>query len=1334
MGIRKIKRGAALLLAVLGLCGMLLGVQAGSGVDISYTPDGQAFTTNRGDTSAIWYREGTTVHIQDKSPVLMPKEGEHLYYWKRTGTIPIAYWEVRHPYGKCIHNDYNVPGPFHGVSYGRNICSRNYYSGWRCFCRDCGEAAADFLFYMNADTAAAIKELQTGTAYYYLCPWCDNLEQAREIYPHMCQTVSANQYYIVYDPNGGGGYMVPSVHMYNDAVVYEGREVTPQTTLSLCSLQRMGYSFSGWNTKPDGTGQSFGDGERIYNLSNQNCGEVVLYAQWSKAESILCVDPAGGSYQNNRGISTFPGKYGGTYTLDTGKLLPPPGYKVSFDVRGGEPIESIVSRRTFKEWSMALPFYGKMEGDTYRYPGDDGTRDTITAIYAQQGIILPDASKPGQAFGGWYYDPQCTRIAGAAGDSYIPQEDITLYAGWVELQLQSQDNYSANQGKGAVNLSWSQRDNVGKSYKLYQQREGQEWQQISSATDIGAGRSISCHFNYTGRQGRYQVAYAGFYQLTLTGAQGGSYGSCQGGKGGLAQGIFYLSQGEILSYELGGQNGYHGGGSATAYAVGGGYSQLTSDRQGILLIAGGGGGATEGQNGMPGGSVQKNVEGSSGESGKAGGGGGYRGGSGGTWILHQHTEDCRHLHQGDAVNGGGCYTAAMSCGSTSFTKKKTGSIFYYGNKDIDGSLCYCERCGSYSCPGHRDDQYKYVCDRCGRNYESCAPAVCDTHAGYALGCGRTEAYICGMTAGQVLASTPAYGGANYINMEAGGNCVDQAGWQSGDGTLQITSVTLGYLEDNRLNGVIALDLGKPEKIDVDTLRLTALDENRVRVSFAKPADTGTTYYHKVESYPSGSNRILCSSNVTSNTLATQVRGYRFLIDGLANSTVKISHQWHGDTGDFPSLVISMGDTLQYLHIAAQDGAGNLGETVHIPLSDQTVISWPVRTEQIQLEQGDNVWPTDENNTYYVRAGEEAPFMLSFQGALCGPARADYQVTHLFVASQDIAGEEKEGKLGTIAPARREITPGAYTYPAQDLRKVSEGSRCIRDGVYTVVRRSNRCRNLEISQKLYVPEELDGHQIRLTPIAAAQDGTRMVNSDYSQDLLNSIWVIADGKPPTIIGMEQLEKIDFFEERESNAIDVELSAVDEGSGLSDFYVDVYNQDNGSSQKFTDQGTGRIQLQLSDENALFSGEFTIIAHAVDHVGNETVSGTQLQGLSLQVELERILEPHTPVFKAGESGILTIIATGYVDRIEVIFPEEMTSLDPSLNHIYEYDIPEYIQSEKLEFMIPLRVPEAVMDITVRAYKQDTSIEQRPRLATITVNGNVLDELRTRLKLAEEN
>ena len=180
----------------LGLWGLFIGVQAGSGAQISYSPDGQAFTTNSMDTSAIWYEKGTAVHIQDVA-VRTPGAGEHIYYWKRTGTIPVACWKVTHPYGKCIHRDYKSLGSFHGVNYGTQICHGNYYSGWIGYCADCGEAATTFLMYMSADTAAAITELQTGMGYYYLCPWCSNLEQGREIEVHTCRSISANRYHVV---------------------------------------------------------------------------------------------------------------------------------------------------------------------------------------------------------------------------------------------------------------------------------------------------------------------------------------------------------------------------------------------------------------------------------------------------------------------------------------------------------------------------------------------------------------------------------------------------------------------------------------------------------------------------------------------------------------------------------------------------------------------------------------------------------------------------------------------------------------------------------------------------------------------------------------------------------------------------------------------------------------------------------------------------------------------------------------------------------------------------------------------------------------------------------
>lgn len=1328
MGIKKVRRYVAIALLCLGLWGTFTGVQAGSGAQISYSPDGQAFTTNSMDTSAVWYERGTTVNIRDMA-IKTPDVGEHVYHWKRTGTIPIAYWKVTHPYGKCIHREYSPSGNFHGVYYGTQWCQRNYYSGWGGYCADCGESVINFLIYMSADTAAAVTEVQTGMGYYYLCPWCSNLEQGREIQAHTCQAVSANRYHIVYEANGGNGYMAPSAHMYNDATSYEGREVTPQTRLTLCSFYRMGYRFSGWNTRQDGTGDWYGDGAEIHNLSDQEGGEVTLYAQWSANQSLLRIDPAGGSYQGKKGITDVAGDYGSAYTLDSGGLIPPAGYKVSFDTCGGSPVDSITGRQVFREWSMSVPFNGSLEGNVYRYQGDNNTQDIVTAVYTRQNIILPAASRAGYAFGGWYYDRKYTRLAGGAGSSFAPNQDITLYANWVELQLQARDNYSANGKRGAVDLSWSQQDNANKNYKLYQQREGEAWQQISSATDIGIGGSVSRSLGYTGRQGSYQIPYTGLYQLTLTGAQGGNYGGYQGGKGGFVQGTFYLVKGETLTYELGGQNGYHGGGTASAYGVGGGYSQLSSDRQGILLIAGGGGGATGAQNGMPGGSAQKNVKGNNGEGSMAGGGGGYQGGSGGKWVVHRHDANCRHQHKGDAVTGGGCYTVGTTCKNASFRQEYKNTTFYYGNRGPNSELILCVRCNSYSCAGHTDHHYRHICTKCGTDYDENQPAVCGAQFGYIPGCGMEGKYDCGMSENQVLSSVPAYGGSSYIRTDLCSSYTEQAGRQNGNGTLQITSVALGYLESSRLDGVMAGDFGKPEKIDVKTLQLIAVDENLVRVCFARPLDRGTTYYHKVESYLVGSDRMICSSNVTANTLTTQVHGYRYVVDNMAGTVVKASDQWYGDSSGSPAFTVTLNSSRQYLHIAAQDRAGNLGETLHILLSDQTVISWPVRTEQLKLEQSVGVYPAGEENAYYVRAGANAPLGLNFTGALCGPAREDYQITHLFFASQDLTGDGEEGRLGVVTPVRKDISPGAFSYQSAQLQKVLEGQPCVEDGGYTVTRRSNNCRDLEISQKLYLPQQLDGHRIRLTPVAAVENGKDRVVSDYTQDLQNSIWLIADAKPPTISGMEKLDEIDFLRESTSEAIEVELTAWDTGSGLAKFYVEIYNTDNGSSRIISDQGTGVIHLKLSEEDALFCGEFTVTAHAADHVGNEAAASSSLEGLALHVVLERVLEPHEPRFKAGESGLLTIVATGYVERIEVIFPEEMTALDPTLNQVYEYEIPDFIQTEKLTFMVPLKVPEAVMDITVRACKKEADIEQRPQLATMSVEGSVLDEVRTRLK-----
>ena len=66
-----------------------------------------------------------------------------------------------------------------------------------------------------------------------------------------------------------------SGRMNNQAFVY----ATAQN-LSANAYARTGYTFVGWNTEADGSGTSYGNSASVNNLTTENNGTVVLYAQW----------------------------------------------------------------------------------------------------------------------------------------------------------------------------------------------------------------------------------------------------------------------------------------------------------------------------------------------------------------------------------------------------------------------------------------------------------------------------------------------------------------------------------------------------------------------------------------------------------------------------------------------------------------------------------------------------------------------------------------------------------------------------------------------------------------------------------------------------------------------------------------------------------------------------------------------------------------------------------------------------------------------------------------------------------------------------------------------
>ncbi len=91
-------------------------------------------------------------------------------------------------------------------------------------------------------------------------------------------------YDVIYDANGGTGSHadtgIPADTQYT--------VLSPEET----GISRPGFTFTGWNTAPDGSGTAYQPGDTILIT-----GDVVLYAQWTQVEEFYSVtyDPNGGT-------------------------------------------------------------------------------------------------------------------------------------------------------------------------------------------------------------------------------------------------------------------------------------------------------------------------------------------------------------------------------------------------------------------------------------------------------------------------------------------------------------------------------------------------------------------------------------------------------------------------------------------------------------------------------------------------------------------------------------------------------------------------------------------------------------------------------------------------------------------------------------------------------------------------------------------------------------------------------------------------------------------------------------------------------------------------------
>lgn len=85
-------------------------------------------------------------------------------------------------------------------------------------------------------------------------------------------------YKVRFDANGGTGAMADQSHTYDR-----------KQALTASAFAREGYRFTGWNTRPDGTGKSFTDKQTVADLLTHENAVGTLYAQWTPTPPVITV-------------------------------------------------------------------------------------------------------------------------------------------------------------------------------------------------------------------------------------------------------------------------------------------------------------------------------------------------------------------------------------------------------------------------------------------------------------------------------------------------------------------------------------------------------------------------------------------------------------------------------------------------------------------------------------------------------------------------------------------------------------------------------------------------------------------------------------------------------------------------------------------------------------------------------------------------------------------------------------------------------------------------------------------------------------------------------------
>ena len=238
---------------------------------------------------------------------------------------------------------------------------------------------------------------------------------------------------ITYKANGGTGADVIQEHARGGKV-----------TLYTCSFKRTGYTFTGWNTKADGSGNTYQPGKEVSWVDN-----VTLYAQWKQITRSITYKANGGTGSD---VVQSHGA-GSAVTLKPANTFTRKGYTFTGWNSKADGSGNTYAAGKSVSWYDNVTLYAqwKQNTSTITYKANGGTgSDVVQSHGAGSAVTLKPANtftRKGYTFTGWNSKADGSGNTYAAGKSVSWYDNVTLYAQW--KQNTSTITYKANGGTGS---------------------------------------------------------------------------------------------------------------------------------------------------------------------------------------------------------------------------------------------------------------------------------------------------------------------------------------------------------------------------------------------------------------------------------------------------------------------------------------------------------------------------------------------------------------------------------------------------------------------------------------------------------------------------------------------------------------------------------------------------------------------------------------------------------------------------------------------------------------------------------------------------------------------